>query len=185
MLAKKPFGRRVKQLRAPGLLAPLAALLLVFLVSCAGAPRYQGRPGGSGPDRKEIVQFAKTFVGAPYRSGGTGYKGVDCSGLVFAVFREFDIRLPRTSSDQSRAGELVDRSGLKPADLVFFKTSKKASVTHVGIYVGGGQFIHASASASGVRLDRMEDVYYRKRFIAARRVLGLWRPELASKRNTP
>lgn len=118
------------------------------------------------------MRFAKTFLGTPYRSGGTSYKGVDCSGLAVAVYREFDIRLPRTSLDQSRAGRPVDRSGLKPADLVFFKTSNRGAVTHVGIYIGKGRFIHAATSTRAVRIDALNDPYYHQRYVAARRVLS-------------
>ena len=156
------------------ILKALPALALVFLVSCSGAPRHQTRPGDPGPpepNRQQIVRFAKTFVGTPYRQGGTSRKGVDCSGLVFAVYREFDIRLPRTSRDQSRIGDQVDRSGLKPADLLFFKTSRKESVTHVGIYIGGGKFVHASTSERKVRIDALNDDYYKRRFTVARRVV--------------
>jgi len=117
------------------------------------------------------VRFAKTFVGTPYRQGGTSRKGVDCSGLVFAVYREFDIRLPRTSRDQSRIGDQVYRSGLKPADLLFFKTSRKESVSHVGIYIGGGKFVHASTSDRKVRIDALNDNYYKRRFTVARRIV--------------
>jgi cell wall-associated NlpC family hydrolase len=160
----------------------VCAFALALLASCSGGPRYQGRPGEPAPDRKEIVRFAKTFVGTPYRSGGTSYKGVDCSGLVFAVYREFDIELPRTSLDQSRVGEAVDPSKLNPADLVFFKTSKRSSVTHVGIYAGGGKFVHASTSDRRVRVDNLNDSYYRRRFTGARSVITLWRPDIASER---
>jgi cell wall-associated NlpC family hydrolase len=152
--------------------AVLAAGLLLFVVSCSGGPRTQGAPGEPGPDRDGIVRFAKTFMGTPYRAGGTTYKGVDCSGLVFAVYREFDVPLPRTSLDQSRTGVPIDRSDLEPADLVFFKTSKRASVTHVGIYVGKGKFIHASTSFKKVRVDALSEDYYRKNFIVARRVVS-------------
>jgi cell wall-associated NlpC family hydrolase len=118
------------------------------------------------------VRFAKTFLGTPYRSGGMSYKGVDCSGLAFAVYREFDIRLPRTSLDQSRVGIHVDRSKLKPADLVFFKTSRRSAVSHVGIYIGNGKFIHAATSVRAVRIDALSDDYYRARYVGARRVLA-------------
>jgi len=151
--------------------AALAAGLLLFVASCSGGPPSQVAPGEPGPDRDGIVRFAKSFMGTPYRSGGTTYQGIDCSGLVFAVYHEFDIPLPRTSLDQSRTGVPVDRSDLEPADLVFFKTSKRASVTHVGIYVGGGKFIHASTSSRKVRVDALSDDYYRNKFTVARRVV--------------
>lgn len=155
-----------------------AGMLLVatvlLLASCTSAPRYRSGPPDSGPreaDRQEIVRFARSFVGTPYRSGGTSRNGVDCSGLIVAVYREFDIRMPRTSLDQSRVGERVDRSKIKPADLVFFKTSRSRPVSHVGIYVGDGKFIHASTSAHKVRIDRLNDDYFRHRFKGARRVV--------------
>jgi cell wall-associated NlpC family hydrolase len=182
MIPTPRSGSRTAQLARTARVVASLSLALALLASCSGAPRYQGRPGEPAPDRKEIVRFAKTFMGTPYRSGGTNYKGVDCSGFVFAVYREFDIKLPRTSLDQSHAGQPVDPSELKPADLVFFKTSKRSSVTHVGIYVGGGNFVHASTSQRKVRVDALDDAYYRRRFTGARRVIDLWRPELASER---
>jgi cell wall-associated NlpC family hydrolase len=154
--------------------AILAALALAVLASCSSAPRYQARPGDAGlpaPNRDEIVRFAKTFVGTPYRPGGTSRKGVDCSGLVIAVYGEFDIRLPRTSVDQSRIGDVVDRSGLEPADLLFFKTARRDPVSHVGIYIGGGKFVHASTSERRVRVDALSDDYYKRRFTVARRIV--------------
>jgi cell wall-associated NlpC family hydrolase len=154
------------------LVAFIAAGALALTASCSGGPPVKGRSGEPGPDRDGIVRFAKTFVGTPYRTGGTTYKGVDCSGLVFAVYREFDIPLPRTSLDQSRVGVAIERSNLRPADLVFFKTSRRASVTHVGIYVGGGKFIHASTSSRKVRVDALSDDYYRKSFTVARRIVS-------------
>jgi cell wall-associated NlpC family hydrolase len=117
------------------------------------------------------VRCAKTFVGTPYRTGGTSRKGVDCSGLVFAVYGEFDVRLPRTSLDQSLIGEQVDRSALKPADLLFFRSSRRSSISHVGIYIGGGKFVHASTSDRRVRIDALNDDYYRHRFTVARRIV--------------
>jgi len=166
------IGTRLRQLKSTKTVAVLATGALLFLVSCSGGPRTQGAPGEPGPDRDGIVRFAKTFVGTPYCSGGTTYKGVDCSGFVFAVYRQFEVSLPRTSLDQSRMGVPIDRSNLEPADLVFFKTSKRASVTHVGIYVGNGKFIHASTNSRKVRLDALSDDYYRKTFTVARRVVS-------------
>jgi murein DD-endopeptidase len=169
----RPTDRRGQAINT-GILKALPAFALVFLASCSGAPQYQTRPGDTGPpepNRQEIVRFAKTFVGTPYRQGGTSRKGVDCSGFVYAVYREFDIRLPRTSLDQSRIGEQVDRSGLKPADLLFFKTSRRESVTHVGIYIGSGKFVHASTSERKVRIDALNEDYYKRRFTVARRIV--------------
>ncbi len=150
-------------------------LTLVLLASCTSAPRYRSgsmdASKGSG-DRQEIIHYAKSFLGTPYRYGGTTRNGVDCSGLVTAVYREFDISLPRSSADQSRVGDGVNRSNLEPADLVFFKTSGSGTISHVGIYIGDGKFIHASTSARKVRIDYLDDDYFRRRFRAARRVVS-------------
>jgi cell wall-associated NlpC family hydrolase len=150
------------------------AITLVLLASCTSAPRYRSGPSdipGDG-DRQAIVQYARSFLGTPYRYGGTTRSGVDCSGLVTAVYREFNISLPRSSKDQSRVGKRVDRSSLAPADLVFFKTSGSGTISHVGIYIGNGQFIHASTGAKKVRIDHMNDDYFKRRFRTARRVVS-------------
>jgi cell wall-associated NlpC family hydrolase len=171
IMLRNSYTRRRGRLRHAAI---LAVLVLPVLASCSGAPRQQVRPDEPGPpppNRREIVRFAKTFVGIPYRSGGTSRKGVDCSGLVIAVYSKFDIRLPRTSLDQSRVGDRVDRSGLKPADLLFFKTSRKNPVSHVGIYIGDGKFVHASTSEGRVRIDALNDDYYKHRFTVARRIV--------------
>ncbi|MFQ5511497.1 MAG: C40 family peptidase [Candidatus Krumholzibacteriia bacterium] len=164
--------RNFKPRSRKGWIVPSAALLL--LASCSSAPRYRpGPPEAAPPEpkRNEIVQFARTFVGSPYRMGGESRAGFDCSGLVMTVFRRFDIRLPRTSLDQSRVGTPIDRSHMKPADLVFFKTSGRRPVTHVGIYIGGGRFIHASTGARQVRIDELDNVYFKHRFVTAKRLL--------------
>jgi cell wall-associated NlpC family hydrolase len=123
------------------------------------------------PDARgnEVVERAEEFLGTPYRSGGTTSNGVDCSGLTFAVYREVGVRLPRSSDDQARVGEAVPRDALAPGDLVFFGSS--GNVSHVGIYKGDGEFIHASTSAREVRFDRLDTTYFRNRYLTARRVL--------------
>jgi len=96
---------------------------------------------------------------------------MDCSGLVFNVFKQFGIALPRTSLAQSSFGASVGRTSLKPGDLVFFKTGKGSRVTHVGIYSGRGEFIHSSTRSKRVKYDRLDNKYFKKRFVTARRVL--------------
>ena len=117
----------------------------------------------------EVVELAEEFLGTPYRSGGTSTNGVDCSGLTFAVYKEVGVKLPRSSDDQARVGEPVSRDELAPGDLVFFGSG--SNVSHVGIYTGGGEFIHASTSARSVRFDRLDTKYFDRRFVTARRVM--------------
>ncbi len=117
----------------------------------------------------EVVELAEEFLGTPYRSGGTSTNGVDCSGLTYAVYKEVGVKLPRNSDDQARVGEAVSRDELAPGDLVFFGSG--SNVSHVGIYTGGGEFIHASTSARSVRFDRLDTKYFDRRFVTARRVM--------------
>ncbi len=123
------------------------------------------------PDARgnEVVELAERYLGAPYRSGGTTANGVDCSGLTFAVFREVGVKLPRSSDDQARVGDPVPREELAPGDLIFF--GSRSNVSHVGIYAGDGEFIHASTRSRSVRFDRLDTKYFANRYLAARRVL--------------
>ena len=126
-------------------------------------------PSSSGDTGKTVVKMAEEFIGTPYRSGGTTTNGVDCSGLAFAVYRRVGVNLPRNSNAQSRTGDHVDRDELRAGDLVFFGSG--SNVSHVGIYADGGEFIHASTRARSVRFDRLDNKYFRNRYIGARRVL--------------
>lgn len=146
---------------------------LSLLASCTSAPKYAAAPRYAepeDPERQEVVQYAKTFLGTPYRNGGTTRDGLDCSGLVLSVYSHFHVQLPRESIDQSHSGKEIGRSGIEPGDLVFFKTSRQP-VSHVGIYIGDGRFIHASTSARSVRIDEMASDYFKHRFVTARRVI--------------
>jgi cell wall-associated NlpC family hydrolase len=150
----------------------LAAIGL--LASCTSAPRYRSTTKVVSPsdfEGSEVVREANKFVGVPYRNGGTSSNGLDCSGLVVVVYEKFGIAMPRTSNEQAKFGTQVDRSGLQPGDLVFFRTSGSTRITHVGIYSGDGQFIHASTRAKRVQYDRLDNRYFKKRYATARRVL--------------
>ena len=123
---------------------------------------------GSGND---IVSFAMQYLGTPYAYGGTGSGGFDCSGFTMHVFSNFGVGLAHGATPQLNNGYAVSQSELQPGDLVFFfgtyNTSSAAS--HVGIYVGGGQFIHASTSR-GVIISSLSESYYANRYLTARRV---------------
>jgi gamma-D-glutamyl-L-lysine dipeptidyl-peptidase len=168
-------------LRLTRLVAVLGVLIIV--AACSSAPRYRGRPspvdsapvagavhdGGGTARGDDVVKRAADYLGVPYRNGGTTTRGVDCSGLTYAVYGSIGIRLPRTSDDQAHAGSPVPRDDLEPGDLIFFGSGN--NVSHVGIYAGDGEFIHASDRARSVRFDRLDNKYFRKRYITARRVL--------------
>jgi cell wall-associated NlpC family hydrolase len=120
---------------------------------------------------QDAVDQAMVMLGIPYRLGGAKPEaGFDCSGFVAHVFNEgVGLILPRTSRELSKAGDTVDRNHLKPGDLVFFNTMRRA-FSHVGIYLGNGQFIHAPRSGARVRVEDLSDSYWKKRYNGARRV---------------
>jgi len=126
----------------------------------------------------DLVMSAMNFLGVPYRRGGsTEASGFDCSGFTRYVFENSLGRLlPRRSRDQAASSDLlpITRDDLKPGDLVFFNTMRKA-FSHVGIYMGDGKFIHAPHSGSHVRIDDMREAYWNQRFNGARRL-----PELSN-----
>lgn len=117
-----------------------------------------------------IVQ-AMNLLGVPYRRGGnTESTGFDCSGFVRHLYEKSVGRLlPRRAEDQARATQVIDREELKPGDLVFFNTMRRA-FSHVGIYVGDGQFIHSPRAGKSVQVEDMRSAYWQKRFNGARRV---------------
>ena len=118
-----------------------------------------------------LVINAMAFLDVPYRYGGNSAEtGFDCSGFVRAVYEQsLGKILPRRSDEQAAATQTIDRSELKPGDLVFFNTMRRA-FSHVGIYVGDGKFIHSPRSGSHVRLEDMRMTYWNTRFNGARRV---------------
>lgn len=119
----------------------------------------------------ELVTNAMNFLGVPYKRGGTDEAtGLDCSAFVRKVFDQtIGLVLPRRSADQSKVGTPVDKTELKPGDLVFFNTLRR-SFSHVGIYIGDGKFVHSPRAGGVVRVEDMRVAYWQKRYNGARRV---------------
>lgn len=124
---------------------------------------------------QQIVDLARSALGVQYVWGGDNLKtGVDCSGLVQQVYAQLGIPLPRVTYDQVNIGANVSVNQLQPGDLIFFDTDKaRSGPDHVGIYIGGGQFIHAPRPGEQVKISSLSDSYYMDRFMAARRVPGV------------
>jgi cell wall-associated NlpC family hydrolase len=122
--------------------------------------------------RNEIVETAERFIGLPYRWGGSSTRtGFDCSGLTMAVYHLNGLNLPRSSWAQFRAGNPVRRKALDKGDLVFFATSGGKRVSHVGVYAGGENFIHAPGKGKKIRVDSLSNRYYAVRYLGARTYL--------------
>lgn len=123
---------------------------------------------GNSNSGSSVVQYAYNFIGRPYVYGAAGPKVFDCSGLTQYVFGKFGVSLDHYTGSQWGVGSSVSRGNLQPGDLVFFNTC--GPISHVGIYVGGGDFIHAPSSGKTVTVSSLGESYYASRYAGARRV---------------
>ncbi|MGD8915664.1 MAG: NlpC/P60 family protein [Syntrophobacterales bacterium] len=164
---KEAASRKAEHARAAGIIDEY------WIVNPADyAVRKQRKYGGDIDLRSEIVGTAKRFIGTPYRWGGTSPdEGFDCSGLTMVVYQLNGLKLPRSSRQQYRAGIPIGRNDLLRGDLVFFATSGGRRISHVGIYVGKGRFIHAPGRGKKIRTSLLKRRYYRTRYVGARTYL--------------
>jgi cell wall-associated NlpC family hydrolase len=126
-------------------------------------------PAGGNADGYALSGTALSLRGAPYRDGGIDPSGFDCSGFVRYVYEQHGVPMPRQVRDQFRIGKTIDRDRLEPGDLVFFSTVAPGA-SHVGIVIGGDQFIHAPSERGVVRVESLSQQYWASRFIGAKRV---------------
>ena len=118
-----------------------------------------------------VVEYAKNYLGCKYVSGGSSpATGFDCSGFTSYVYKNFGVSLSRASKGQINDGVAVSRSDLQPGDIVVFNNSGNTAIGHVGIYIGGDNFIHAANPSQGVTITSLSSSYYNKRYVGARRV---------------
>ncbi len=122
------------------------------------------------PDlRAELVKTALGFIGVPYRWGGTDdADGFDCSGLTMVSYRLNGLDLPRSSVQQFDSGEPIEPQQLQPGDLVFFATRGGDRISHVGMYIGSGQFVHAPRTGQSVRTTNLTEAFYQRTYRGAR-----------------
>lgn len=150
----------------------LLAALLAFLSACTPfRPGLPGEPGTTDPGQA-VLQVAQSRIGAPYRYGGTGPDAFDCSGLVTYAYGRVGVVVPRTAAQQFAAATPVKRGELRPGDLVFFRLASR-NVSHVGIYAGGDQFVHAPQSGGNVRMASLDEDLFRRTFAGAGRLYPL------------
>ena len=130
-----------------------------------------GTEAQSNSKAQEVVDYALQFVGYPYVYGGSSPKGFDCSGFTSYVYKHFGYNINRTASAQLDNGIAVSRSELQPGDLVMFRKNTTKRASHVGLYIGNGQFVHACTSRVGVIVSSLSSNYYSTGFIGARRII--------------
>jgi cell wall-associated NlpC family hydrolase len=149
-----------------------SVVLVVLAVLLASAAFAQEAEVPAPNQPKGLVERALSWIGVKYRFGGQDEKkGVDCAGLVRRVFSSA-VDLPRTAAQQFSHGCLVPREELQPGDLVFFRNTYKRGISHVGIYVGDGKFVHAASRRRAVVVDRLDATYFSSRFAGGRRVVA-------------
>ncbi len=151
--------------------------LVLTLGGCASKPQtvdvrpqttlHTPAPADAIPSaRKAVVQTAQNMIGRPYRYGGSGPRAFDCSGLVYFSFSRAGIDVPRTAHQQFNSSRQIHSRKLQPGDLVFFDVGGR-KISHVGIYVGAGDFVHAPSSGKRVSVESLDNPYWRDRIIGA------------------
>lgn len=162
----QPARDEAERLQAQGL---IDKFFIVFPEDYAAARIQQGSRGNL---RAELVKTAKSFLGTPYRWGGTTAEdGFDCSGLTMVSYRLNGLNLPRVSRNQFQTGRWVGKADLKPGDLVFFATRGGKRVTHVGMYIGDDKFIHAPRTGKNVRIEKLSNGFFARTYMGGRTYL--------------
>ena len=163
----RTFAFRVCHIAASGALAlALSASANVALAAPEDSPAPTFAPG------IELSEFAESFVGTPYRWGGASPAGFDCTGFVMWVFSQFGVSLPHNEAGQLASGESVSADDLQPGDVLVFANTYRRGLSHVGIYVGDGQFVHAANERTGVIVSALWDSYWGPRLVGAARAIS-------------
>ena len=174
-LYKVRFGNHASYQEARGEAEQLQARGLIgafFIVVPGDYPAALAGGTGHQQLRAALVRTARRFLGVPYRWGGTdAAAGFDCSGLTLVCYRLNGLNLPRVSRSQFRSGHRVSRAQLRQGDLVFFATHGGKRVSHVGMYIGHGQFIHAPRTGKTVRVANLANPYFARTFVGGRSYL--------------
>jgi len=158
--------KEAEQLQSQGLID------VFFIVAPEDYSASRIHSTGQGDLREELVKTARQFLGVPYRWGGSDLEnGFDCSGLTMVCYRLNGLNLPRNSRSQYQSGKWVPREALQQGDLVFFATKGGKRVTHVGMYIGEGKFIHAPRTGKTVRVEKLSNSFFAKTFVGGKTYL--------------
>jgi len=163
----------------------LGIIAMLLLTSCGPTKRYRPVVKYAYPSSGALQGILRTTYGDSYRYAGQGPDRFDCSGLVYYSFATMNLWLPRTAADQSRRGKTIPVEALKYGDLIFFDTRPRyrGKVNHVGIYIGGGRFLHASSSKRRVVSGSIRTPFWRKRIIVCKRLIPGKKPVNRNTRN--
>ena len=144
----------------------LVGILIILMSGCSSSQKtYQ-----QNPKYQQIISTAKAQLGKPYHYGGTSPKtGFDCSGLINFSYKKAGLTVPRTTTQLYKASSPVKKRHLKRGDLVFFRINRR-KISHVGLYLGNGKFVHAPSSGKRVNIANMNDKYWRLRFSRGGRI---------------
>lgn len=168
------YASRAEASRAAQTLLDEGTIREFFVVEGRTFSAVPAAPAGAAVRlRKDLVETARSFIDYPYAWGGASAdQGFDCSGLTMAVYRLNGLELSRSLYTQYESGRAVALAALQPGDLVFFATGSDDRVSHVGIYIGGGAFIHAPGTNKTIRADVLANPYFLPRFKGGRSYLG-------------
>lgn len=137
----------------------------------SGGSIWYGDSAGTATGQ-DIVNYAEGFLGVPYVYGGTSPSGFDCSGLVYYCYAHYGYSVNRTAAGLAYSGTSVSASSLQPGDVILFTSSDGSYIGHTGIYIGGGQFIHAPHTGDVVKISSLSESYYTSHYYGARRIVG-------------
>ena len=164
----------------------LGVATMLLLTSCGPTKRYRPVVKYAHPSGGALQQILRGTYGDPYRYAGQGPNRFDCSGLVYYSYATMNLWLPRTARDQSRRGKTIPVGALQYGDLIFFDTRPRyrGKVNHVGIYIGGGRFLHASSTKRRVVSGSLRTPFWRKRIIVCKRLIPGRKPAVQVWENT-
>lgn len=146
--------------------------LLAACCACALAVSGASVAAAAPDPGSEVADLAQQYVGSPYRWGGTSPAGFDCTGFVMWVYGQFGVSMPHNEAGQLASGARVDANDLQPGDVLVFANTYRRGLSHVGIYLGDGRFVHAIDEAHGVQVSALWDSYWAARFVGASRALA-------------
>jgi len=166
------LSRVIHHVRRLAVRCALAATLSVYC-AVAAAPSFTASVALAAPDPgTEVADLAQQYVGSPYRWGGTSPAGFDCTGFVLWVYSQFGVAMPHNEAGELASGAPVASDDLQPGDILVFANTYRRGLSHAGIYLGDGRFVHAADESHGVMVSNLWDAYWGPRLVGASRAMA-------------